>query len=135
MFYRVSIAIVVSLIVNGPVAAAPPRYTITPLPTSGAAAINNQGHVTGTYLLAGGGFHGFLYRDGALIDLGTLGGTNSSARGINDRGDVVGWSETATEARRAFLFSNGVLHDLGMPVSMASDINNQRQIVGVANGI
>lgn len=42
-----------------------------------------------------------------LIDLGTLGGSNSSAFGINARGQVVGDSQTAgNTATHAFLCEN-----------------------------
>ena len=135
MFYRVCIAATVCLSVCHHAVAAPPQYSVTPLPTSGATAINDHGHVVGTYLVADGQSHAFLYRDGQLIDLGTLGGVNSRASGINDLGDIVGYSETATESRRAFLYSDGVMRDLGIPLSSASAINNRRQIVGSANGV
>ncbi|MGA8099582.1 MAG: hypothetical protein WB810_13095 [Candidatus Cybelea sp.] len=59
-------------------------------------ANNNQGWVDGTSNLASDkSFHPFLWRNGVMKDLGTLGGPNASVGGMNDRGDVtVGGSDT-----------------------------------------
>jgi probable HAF family extracellular repeat protein len=61
-----------------------------------AGSNNNRGWVDGTSALAGDkSFHPFLWRNGVMKDLGTLGGPNASAGGMNDRGDVtVGGSDT-----------------------------------------
>jgi uncharacterized membrane protein len=40
----------------------------------------------------------FLYTNGTLTDLGTLGGADSVATGINASGQVVGYSTTTTGA-------------------------------------
>ncbi len=39
---------------------------------------------------------GFLWRDGAMTGLGTLGGNNSYTTGANNRGQAVGWAENTT---------------------------------------
>ena len=49
--------------------------------------------------------HAFLWKDGTMTDLGTLGGATSWAYGINNRGQVVGYSETASGEMRAFLWT------------------------------
>jgi probable HAF family extracellular repeat protein len=48
-----------------------------------------------------------------IIDLGTLGGTNSAAQFINDSGQVVGSTLNAFGEQRAFLWKKGVMTDLG----------------------
>ena len=59
---------------------------------------NDRGWVNGTSNLPGNkSFHPFLWRNGTLKDLGTLGGPNASVGGMNDQGDVtVGGSDTGT---------------------------------------
>jgi probable HAF family extracellular repeat protein len=74
-----------------------------------------------------------------IIDLGTLGGTNSYAYGINSAGHVVGGAQLAGDGSgHAFLYS-GVLPptDLGtLPGDVNSDavaLNNSDQVVGVSS--
>jgi probable HAF family extracellular repeat protein len=63
--------------------------------------------------------HAFLYRDGVLTDLGTLGGDVSVAYGINTLGQIVGWSaaepvraDKPSTSNRAFLYEDGHMKDL-----------------------
>src|SRR5215471_10999908 len=79
------------------------HYTVTDLGTLGgtfslAGGINNRGSVEGFSLLPGDAtIHAFLWQNGAMIDLGTLGGPNSSASWrLNERGEVGGGAETST---------------------------------------
>jgi probable HAF family extracellular repeat protein len=103
-----------------------------------AGAINEAGHVTG-YVQHAPGQHrrAFLYGDGNLADLGTLGGPQSQGRDINDIDQVVGYSDTPS-GHRAFLYQNGTMIDLngmipsdsGWTLTSANGINNSGWIVG-----
>src|SRR5439155_2851607 len=73
--------------------------------TSSAWAINAAGQVVGS-----SNARAFLYSDGQMKDLGTLGGS-SVAFGINKSGQVVGVSN-----ERAFLYSDGQMQDLNIMV-------------------
>jgi probable HAF family extracellular repeat protein len=66
--------------------------------------------------------HPVLWRNGEIIDLGTLGGNQGGAWGINNRGQIAGDSTTsipdpycffATVQIRAFLWEKGQMRDLG----------------------
>ena len=89
--------------------------------------INPNLGVTNTY-------GAFLYSNGTMAYLGTLGGSWSYATGINDSGQVVGWADTSS-TQHAFLYSNGTMTDLGAfpggnSWSGASAINASGQVVG-----
>ncbi len=97
-----------------------------------AFAINDRGQVVG---VGGLNNHAFLWQDGTMADLGTLGGW-SEAYGINDRGQVVGTSTTASgPVSHAFLWQDGTMTDLGIlpggRYSWASAINDRGQVVGL----
>jgi probable HAF family extracellular repeat protein len=98
-----------------------------------AQGINNDGQVVG-YWQSTNGAHAFLYRGGAVTDLGLLGGaaTNNFALSINNSGQVVGFSET-TNGAVAFVYQNGAITNLGNfggLESYAFGINDGGQIVG-----
>ncbi|MEW4568400.1 hypothetical protein AB1L88_11085 [Tautonia sp. JC769] len=120
-----------------------------------ANAVNAHGVAAG--FTSSGTFHGFfvgqtpedgravIFRDGEVIDLGTLGGQSSIAVAINDHGQVAGTSQTADGPNHAFLYTDGEMIDLGrLPEprewyspdsgSGASDLNNLGQVVGDSGG-
>jgi len=102
----------------------------------GANDINNLGWVVGQYACGSGSDRAFLWQDGVLVDLGTLGGDTATAVRINDQGEIVGFSDTATYETHAFVWRDGVMTDLGTlggPYSQATDINNHGLIVGAAD--
>lgn len=83
----------------------------------------------------------FLYKDGIVTPLSSLGGNQSLAIAINKWGQIVGQSSPASEhGIRACLWTNGVITDLGTlggTESMARDINSYGHVVGLSytNGI
>ena len=117
--------------------AAPQIHDLGTLPGgsfSEANDINNRGWVVGTSGQASGeGLgHGFLWRSGRMLDLGTLGGQESRANAINNRGWVVGAASTAL-ATHAFLWRSGRMLDLGTlggEFSEAVDVNDRGGVVG-----
>lgn len=79
----------------------------------------------------------FLWENGTMQDLGTLGGTFGEPNAINNKGQVVGQSNLSNDVNaHAFLWYNGKLTDLGTlagaspPSSTASWINDAGTIVG-----
>lgn len=105
----------------------------------GAVAINNAGQIVGFSPAPNGTFdrHAVLWSASLVIqDLGTLGGSNSSAVDINASGQVIGWSQIAGDAAtHSFLWSSGAgMQDLNTTIdpSITSvvEINDAGQIIG-----
>jgi probable HAF family extracellular repeat protein len=87
-------------------------------------AINDSGEVTGRSLKAGGLDRAFLYSNGKMIDLGTLGGDHSFGFGINNAGQVVGVSTLPNGSLRAFVYKNGKMINLGALDGIQSEADN-----------
>ena len=103
--------------------------------------INDAGQVTGTRFISDGILRAFLYSEGSVLDLSTLGVTDSTGTSINNAGQVVGYSAIAGDgANRAFLYSDGTMYNLNdligsgpnAIITHAYGINDLGQIV--ANG-
>jgi probable HAF family extracellular repeat protein len=94
----------------------------------------------------------FLWHDGKMIDLGTLGGTNGTAQCVNNRLQVIGQSSVAAHPAgcnfpaagpddvgpgcHAFFWENGVMTDLGTlggDTSEAIWLNDKGVVVGSAD--
>jgi len=122
-----------------------------------ATSINARGEITGQSengvidpVLGFNELRGVLWKDGAILDLGTLGGNVSAAAGINNRGQVVGFALNAVPdpfsvydfqlfgapngtQTRAFLWDNGVMRDLGTlggPDAWGDFVNDRGQVIG-----
>ena len=126
------------LTLAGAVGAAPAhrseyRVTVVGPPGSVAVDINQSGVVVGNYPASAVATHGFLNRGRGLVDLGTLGGTNSYVEGINDRGQVIGNSDGPDGNNHGFIYHRGVVTDLGFvpgTITRFADINNAGYTVG-----
>ena len=93
-------------------------------------------------------FQAVLFKDGSVVDLGTLGGNESVAVGVNDRGLVVGCATTAVvesyawpygqpcfgpQQSRAFIWQDDAMKDLGTlggPDALAELVNDRGQVAG-----
>ena len=111
-----------------------PRYLMTVLPggtNTRPAKINNKGPVVG---VSGG--KAFLFENGVMRSLGTLGGTYSEATAINNNGQIVGVADDGEGIRRPFLWeeARGMVR---MPINQdptATDINDLGDVVGSGPG-
>jgi len=88
----------------------------------------------------------FLWQDGEMVQLPTLGGNNGEATAINNRGKVAGFAENSTPDPgcpapqvlqfKPVVWENGVIHKLptlgGDPDGVAFMINDNGQAVGAS---
>jgi len=100
-----------------------PGYT-----SSEALGINAAGQVVGTSSDTESLSRPFLWDDGVMTNLGTLGGSRGTAHGISDTGLIVGESEDSTHTMHAFIWADGAMTDLGPGVAFA--VNDHGQTVG-----
>ena len=110
-----------------------------------AMIVNALGQVAGASLLNSSPnpntgfptFHTFLWDDGKLMDLGSLGGTQSAPAALNNRAQVTGTSTLDGDfTNHGFLWTSGTLRDLGTlggDFSFGNALNDQGDVVGAAD--
>jgi len=123
---------------------------------SGALDINSHGQVIGFsttstpdpfpseqqyYIPFVGEERGFVWRDGVMRDLGTLGGPDAQSYLQNQRGQIAGWSDTNSRLHAAtgaptidpFLWQDGRMTDLGGlggTLGFVNGLNDRGEVVG-----
>ncbi len=102
-----------------------------------AQGVNNSGVVTGTSYDKNGNFFGFVWSNGKMTKMGTLGGAWSQANAINSKGQITGVGYTKNGSAHAFIANCGscTLKDLGTFAGSTSTvwgfaINDSGVIVG-----
>ena len=88
----------------------------------------------GNRLVDSSDIHGFVYSGGVMTDVGTFGGTYSSAFLVNSNGQTIGIANTTSDSEtHGFIYSGGTLTDLGTfggIYNFPNAINNLGQVVG-----
>jgi probable HAF family extracellular repeat protein len=121
----------------------PPRFELIEVGLDGILHdVNNAFDGVGQVVTSAGELRAVLLTSGGLNDLGTLGGSASSARGINEAGAIVGGSLTEGDVEHhAFLYEDGAMHDLntlvdaalGYELIQALGINDRGDIMAIAS--
>jgi probable HAF family extracellular repeat protein len=79
-----------------------------------------------------GAQHAFLYTNGTMHDLGTLGGSISCGLALNSAGAVTGNASVSEGAQHAFVYRNGQMQDLNSLINNRSSRNGS---VTLTNGV
>ena len=85
----VTFAAILLFTIGSALSQSPPQYSLLDLGAGEAYGINNSGQVVGISFAQG---FPFLYSGGTMIDIGSLGGSNTVPFAINDASQVVGYS-------------------------------------------
>lgn len=101
--------------------------------------INARGQVVFS-LSDGAASRGYFYDGRKVVDIGTLGGSDTVALDLNNAGQLVGGSLTASGNEHAFVWSTGGgMVDLGLlpdtANARAQAINNRGVVTGYAEGV
>jgi probable HAF family extracellular repeat protein len=135
-----------ALVAGAALSASAQTYTVTDLGTLGKSS--NGSYSEGDCINDGGEIGGsstsssktitdpaFLYREGVMTSIGTLGGEYGVATGINASGQLAGYSTLADGTYGAFLYTGGKMMNLGTlgsDYSIASAVNDAGEVVGVS---
>lgn len=94
--------------------------------------MNNAGAIVG-WGTQNNVYQAFLYSNGVMTNLGSLGGRGCKAEGINDAGQVVGSAAITAGDEHAFFYNAGQMIDIGTlggNQSAAAAINNSGLVTG-----
>jgi len=126
-------------VVGGALNAILDQFANSPLSCNGCGAFAQ----TFLFVPAATETHAFLWRDGEIQDLGTLGGPDSTAAVVNDRGQIAGQSfinfianPSGVPTIDPFFWENGKMVDIGTlggTFGFPAWLNNRGQVVGVSN--
>jgi probable HAF family extracellular repeat protein len=101
-----------------------------------AYAMNGKNHFVGCSSTAQENSHAYVYIDGKLDDLGTLGKQTSCANAINDNDEIVGFvSDTGNWSGRAFVYRDGATKDLNDVIAPDKTIYSGKYTLTDAYGI
>jgi probable HAF family extracellular repeat protein len=109
--------------------------TATDIGPGTPVALNERGQVIGYHEITPRIVHAFLWSNGKMTDLGTLGG-NSYPTAISKSGQVIGYSFDRNGLQHGFVWQNGTMTRLPAPKGQggrrtrAVAINDHNQIVG-----
>jgi probable HAF family extracellular repeat protein len=121
---------------------APVHYLVQPLDGGKGVltprAINDVGQIAGSIENNKGDSQAFLWQEGKLTLLPTLGGSNSGAHAVNNRGQVVGFAETRDGPRHPAMWQSGKVRNLGSLYGKSGeawDINDRGEVVGTLGDV
>jgi probable HAF family extracellular repeat protein len=113
-------------------------YSVTDLGPVGPAGqpfyVTNNGLVGGASATASGSYHGVFWYRGLQSDVGTFGGSNSTAYGVNVKAEVVGWAETSETDPYGEDFCGFGTHNICLPFVWQSGLMSPLPTLGGKSG-